>query len=208
MPEIARVLGAPRCCPYTGIVILDICQYGHPVLRQRGAAIKDITDATRQLATDMIETMYAANGVGLAAQQVGQALTLTVIDVSPTDLPWSGQKADGSHLEMPLVLVNPQISSPTGEQLGEEGCLSIPEITADISRAEQVTVSATDLQGQQILFTCTGLLARAVQHELDHLDGILFTDRMDPATRASLAGKLKRMQKETLARLKKHEKKR
>jgi peptide deformylase len=146
----------------------------------------------------MIETMRAADGVGLAAQQVGRAILLTVIDVTPSELPWS----IAPQVPLPLVLVNPHLSHPEGEQLGSEGCLSVPEISAEIRRAAKVTVRAQTLEGKEIAFDCTGILARAAQHELDHLNGILFIDRMDAATRASLAGKLKKMQKETQANLK------
>ena len=103
---------------------------------------------------------------------------------------------------LPLVLVNPRLSNPQGEQTSSEGCLSIPEVNGDIKRAARVTVHAQTLDGQPIVFEATGLLARAAQHELDHLNGILFIDRMDAATRASYSGKLKKMQKETLAKIK------
>lgn len=178
-------------------MIREIVKYGHPVLRAKGRRVERVTAEIRQLAADMIETMYAANGVGLAAQQVGQPLQLTVIDVTKSDLPWTMTPA----LPQPLVLLNPQLGQPRGDQVGTEGCLSIPDISADIRRAAGVTVRAESLTGQPIEFECTGLLARAAQHEIDHLNGILFTDRMDAATRASLAGQLKRLQKETLAKL-------
>jgi peptide deformylase len=129
---------------------------------------------------------------------------LTVIDVTPTEQPWTMSP----QLPMPLVLVNPVISHPQGEQVGSEGCLSVPETSAQIRRAEQVTVRARSLDDKELVFTCTGLLARAAQHEADHLHGILFIDRMDAATRASLAGKLKKMQKETEATLDKPKKSR
>jgi len=103
---------------------------------------------------------------------------------------------------MPLVLLNPVLSEPSGEQVGGEGCLSFPGISADIKRAEEVTVAATDLDNQPLKFRCGGLLARAIQHEVDHLHGVLFTDRMDSATKVSLGGALKRLQKETQAALK------
>jgi len=152
----------------------------------------------------MIETMYAAEGVGLAAQQVGRALMLTVIDVTPSEQPWTMSPK----LSMPLILLNPVLSRPQGEQTGSEGCLSIPEVSGQIRRAAQVTVRAQTLDGGEIEFDCTGLLARAAQHEVDHLNGILFVDRMDAATRASFAGKLKKMQKETEATLVKPKKSR
>jgi peptide deformylase len=188
---------------------LDIVKYGHPTLREKGKRIDRVTPEIRQLAADMIETMHAAEGVGLAAQQIGQPLMLTVIDVGAAERP-SQLFIDGKPQDlataMPLVLVNPQIRKPEGEQVGSEGCLSIPDINADIRRAERVTVHAQKLDGQEIVFECTGFLARAAQHELDHLNGILFIDRMDAATRVSFEGKLKKMQKETLAALPKTKK--
>jgi peptide deformylase len=183
---------------------LDITKYGHPALREKGKRIERVTPEIRNLAADMLETMHAAEGLGLAAQQVGRAVMLTVIDVSgsdrPSELLIDGQPQDLAKA-MPLVLVNPQIRNPEGEQIGAEGCLSIPEVNADIRRAQRVTVRAQSLDGKEIVFDCTGLLARAAQHEIDHLNGILFIDRMDAATRVSFDGKLKKMQKETLAAL-------
>ena len=174
-------------------MILDIVKYGHPVLRQKGERIKQVTPAIRQLAADMIDTMYDKNGVGLAAQQVGRALMLTVIDVSPTDLPWTMSPI----LPMPMVLLNPVLTNLQGEQCSSEGCLSFPEINADIRRAESITLTAMNLDGAEVRFDCTGLLARALQHEFDHLTGILFSDRMSAAARVSLAGRLRKLQKET-----------
>jgi len=186
-------------------VVLDIVKYGHPVLREKGRRIDRVTPEIRQLAGDMLETMYAAEGLGLAAQQVGRAIMLTVIDVAgatdrPSELFIDGKPQDVK-AAMPLVLINPQVLDPEGEQVGSEGCLSIPEVNADIRRAQTITVRAQGLDGQDIVFTCTGLLSRAAQHEVDHLNGILFVERMDAATRASFAGKLKKMQKETVAAL-------
>jgi peptide deformylase len=186
-------------------MVLEITKYGHPVLREKGKRIERVTPQIRALAADMLETMHAAEGLGLAAQQVGHALMLTVIDVSgvtdrPSQLFIDGKMQDLA-ASMPLVLVNPRLRNLEGEQTGSEGCLSIPDVHADIRRANKVTVHALDLDGKEIVFDCTGLLARAAQHEVDHLNGILFVDRMDSATRVSLAGKLKKMQKETLAAL-------
>ncbi|MGO9245539.1 MAG: peptide deformylase [Verrucomicrobiia bacterium] len=185
-------------------MVLDIIKYGHPVLRQKGKRIDRVTPEIRKLADDMVETMRAAEGLGLAAQQVGQALLLTVIDVAHSDRPselFLDGKPQDLPTSMPLVLINPQLRNPEGEQVGPEGCLSIPDVNADIRRAERVTIRAQKLDGQEIVFECTGLLARAAQHEIDHLNGILFVDRMDAATRVSFDGKLKKMQKETLAAL-------
>jgi len=120
------------------------------------------------------------------------------------DRPWAmeidGKPVTGEGL-MPLVLINPVVTEPQGEQIGGEGCLSFPEIVADIKRADRVRVEATNLKGERFHFYCTGLLARAAQHEVDHLNGILFIDRMDSATKASLSGRLKRLQKETKSKL-------
>jgi len=185
-------------------VVLEVTKYGHPVLREKGKRVERVTPEVRQLVADMLETMRAEDGVGLAAQQVGHALMLTVIDVSSSERP-SQLFIDGESLDiptsMPLVLLNPRITKSEGEQIASEGCLSIPEVNAEIRRAEKVTVRATGLDGKELVFDCTGLLARAAQHEIDHLNGILFTTRMDAATRVSFAGKLKKMEKETLAHL-------
>jgi len=189
---------------YTGAVTLEIVKYGHPVLREKGKRVERITPEIRQLAADMVETMYAAKGVGLAAQQIGRPLLLTVLDVRdserPSDMIVDGQAQDLEQ-RMPLALVNPRITATSGEQTGSEGCLSVPEINADIRRAARVTVTAQTLDGNDLTFDCTGLFARAIQHEVDHLHGVLFIDRMDAATRASFSGKLKKLQKETQSQL-------
>ena len=185
-------------------MILAIANYGHPVLRQKGKRVDKVTDEIRRLAADMLETMHDANGVGLAAQQVGEPLMLTVIDISPAEQP-STMEVNGKTVDptqfMPLALLNPVVTNPSGEQVGPEGCLSIPEVSADITRAAEVDVEALTLDGKKIKFRCGGLLARAAQHEVDHLNGILFIDRMDAATRAGFSGQLKRLQKETEAAL-------
>jgi peptide deformylase len=178
-------------------MIRDIVIYGDPVLRTKGKRIEEIDDEIRALAGDMLETMYDANGVGLAAQQVGKALQLTVIDVSdaesrPSQMWIAGEEVDPKH-HMPLILVNPELQLSEESVVGTEGCLSFPEITAEIPRPGKVKVNAQDLQGNRIEFEAAGLLSRALQHEMDHLNGILFIDRMSSAAKASLAGKLKRL---------------
>ena len=180
---------------------LRILQYGSPVLRAKGRRIEEVDERIRQLATDMVETMRAANGVGLAAQQIGEALQLTVIDVSqvedrPSTLKLNGQAVDPKTAS-PLVLINPEIELGSETSLGVEGCLSFPEITGEIERAQAVRARAQTLDGSLIEIEATGLLARALQHEIDHLNGILFVDRMSSAAKAALASRLKRMQKET-----------
>jgi peptide deformylase len=188
-------------------MILPIVQYGHPVLRQKGAKIAKITPAIQQLIADMFETMYAAAGVGLAAQQVGEALQLTVLDVRaakdrPSTLEWRGQPSEVASF-MPLVLINPAIKPFGDPGTGPEGCLSFPEIYADITRPESVEVVALDAKGEQIEFKAGGLLARAVQHEIDHLNGILFIDRMSAASKTELKPELESLQSATKAGLSK-----
>lgn len=187
-------------------MILKVVKYGDPVLRKRGARVEKITPEIRQLVEDMLETMYAAKGVGLAAQQVGVALQVTVIDVRgvtdrPSSLELNGTPADVDGF-MPLVLLNPEIS-PAGDPVaGPEGCLSFPEVYADVVRPERVDVTALDRDGEPIRFRCGGLLARAVQHETDHLHGILFIDRMDKQAKAEVQDDLDFIQAETKADLK------
>jgi peptide deformylase len=182
-------------------MILPILEYGDPLLRAKGKPIDDIDDRIRELAANMIETMHAANGVGLAAQQVGEGLQLTVLDVSLVEDRPSTLKLDGKDVDpraaMPLVLINPEIELYGATETGVEGCLSFPEITGDIERANSVIVRAQTLEGDRIEIEATGFLARAIQHEGDHLNGILFIDRMNSAAKAALSSRLKRLQKET-----------
>ncbi|HVI83591.1 MAG TPA: peptide deformylase [Chthoniobacterales bacterium] len=179
---------------------LSILQYGNPILRAKGKRIGEIDERIRELARNMVETMHAANGVGLAAQQVGEAIQLTVLDVSqiedrPTSMKLNGDQIDPKSA-MPLVLVNPQVELGRETEMGTEGCLSFPEITGEIGRAKSITVRARNLSGEAIEIETGGFLARAIQHEVDHLNGILFIDRMSSAAKASLASRLKRLQKE------------
>ena len=175
------------------------------MLREKGKRVERVTAEIRQLAADMIETMHAANGVGLAAQQIGRALLLAVVDARHSEQP-SELMIDGAPQDiaarMPLVLINLKITGSEGEQNAEEGCLSVPEITATIRRAARVRIEAQDLDGKPLRIEAAGLIARVFQHEIDHLNGILFLDRMDAATRASFAGRIKKLQKETEAGLK------
>src|SRR4249920_3682045 len=167
-------------------MILPILQYGDPTLRAKGERIEKIDEGIRQLAVNMIETMHEAHGVGLAAQQVGRPLQLTVLDVSavedrPSTLKLSGKDVDPKSA-MPIVLINPEVEVRGETEVGMEGCLSFPEITADIERAQSV-------EGEMFQIEATGLLARAIQHEHDHLQGILFIDRMNSAAKAALASR-------------------
>ena len=183
---------------------LPILRYGDPVLRAKGKRIEAIDDRVRELAANMIETMHEANGVGLAAQQVGEALQLTVVDVAAAEDQASTMRLNGAEVEpklsMPLILLNPEVALGDEIALGAEGCLSFPEITGDIWRSIFVTLRAQSLEGEPLEIEASGLLARALQHEVDHLNGILFIDRMSAATKVALRSRLKRMQKENAPR--------
>ena len=182
-------------------MVLEIVKYGHPALRQKGAVVKQVDEKLRQLALDMLETMDAANGVGLAAQQVGVPIQLAVIDVADVEDRPSTLRIDGADVDlaehMPLILLNPKLELGAEKEAGTEGCLSFPEITAEIFRSASVKAKAHTLDGEVLEFEATGLLARALQHEVDHLQGVLFIDRMNSATRTTVAGKLKRLQRES-----------
>jgi len=188
-------------------MILDIVKYGHPVLRQKGARIEKLTPEIKKLAADMLETMHANKGVGLAAQQIGQALQLTVIDVREAKDRPSWLERDGKPSEvdafMPIVLINPEIKPFGNSVTGGEGCLSFPEIFGEIARPESVDVKALNEKGRSVEFRCGGLLARAIQHEVDHLNGILFIDRMTKTAKEELQPQLDALQAATKAGLQK-----
>jgi peptide deformylase len=188
-------------------MILPIVKYGSPVLRQKGARIEKVTPEITKLIADMFETMHENHGVGLAAQQIGRALQLTVIDVTGVEDRPSWVEVGGERVEvetlMPLVLLNPVVKGVGEPAKGSEGCLSFPEIFGEITRPESVDVKALDAKGKPLEFRCGGLLARAVQHETDHLNGILFIDRMEKKAKAELQGELDDLQAKTKADLKK-----
>lgn len=155
------------------MAVLPIRTYPDPVLKRPCRQVREVTPELRQLAADMTETMYQAPGVGLAAPQVGHDLRLVVIDCSP------GQEGCD-----PLALINPRIVRAEGAMVFEEGCLSVPEFTCEVNRYERVVVEATDLEGRSVTLEGEGLLAVCLQHELDHLEGRLFLDRISPLKRA------------------------
>ena len=163
---------------------LEVVKYGHPALRSKGRPIDSIDDSIMQLAEEMIATMYEEEGCGLAAQQVGRSLQLAVIDVMPAfkDRP-SRAWMQGREIEleslMPLVMINPEIH-PVGEErsIETEGCLSIPGLQDEVDRPARVRITCQELSGEMLDFEAEGLLARAAQHEVDHLHGILFIDHL------------------------------
>ncbi len=184
---------------------LEVVKYGHPVLREKGAKISAVTSELRQFAHHMLQTMHAEKGIGLAAHQVGRPVALTVIDVRgvtdrPSKLYLRGEEVDPTRF-MPMVLINPELKLLGSSVTSAEGCLSFPEIYADIARAESVDVVALDLEGNQLEFRCSGLLARVIQHETDHLRGILFIDRMSKAAKEEFRERLTALQAATKAAL-------
>lgn len=180
---------------------LKIVHYNDPILRKKGAAVTAFNAALKKLAAEMVETMHAAEGIGLAAQQVGQAIQLCVIDLRPAEAKFDWNY-DGARLPlelfMPLALVNPEVTlAPEPETVYEEGCLSFPGIRGDVVRPDEITVKFKDVAGHPHVLQCDGLMARCVQHEVDHLNGILFIDRMEKDVLALLEPELKALKKQT-----------
>ena len=163
------------------MAIRPIVRYGEPVLHAPAAPVERIDDALRALLADMVETMYAAPGIGLAAPQIGVALRLIVIDLSVGEQP--GQL---------IQLVNPEILEREGEQRHEEGCLSIPGYGGTPARPARLSVRGLDPEGHERVFSASELLARAFCHEIDHIDGLVFVDRLSPLKRDLLKRKLRK----------------
>ncbi len=160
------------------MAVLAVRKYGDPALRRRAADVKDITPEVRKIVADMIDTMYDEVGVGLAAPQVGISLRLIVVS-----------RDEGRDVQ---ALINPVIAVQGGQATAEEGCLSIPGIFAPVTRAEWVSVEAKDLDGRPLTLDARNFFARVLQHELDHLDGVFFIDRLDPVTRDRIKRKIKK----------------
>ena len=158
--------------------------YGDPILRTRAEPVTSFGPELRDLVLGMYECMYRAEGIGLAAPQVGERLRVFVIDVA--------EEEDTPRVKR--AFVNPVLVERTGTVTGEEGCLSIPGIRSDVKRAARIVVEAFDENGEPFRFEAAGLLSRAIQHETDHLDGVLFIDRLSAIQRKLLEGKLKRFQ--------------
>jgi peptide deformylase len=178
-------------------MILPIVLFGDPVLRTVGAKVGAITDEVKRFVEDMLDTMRDADGVGLAAQQVGLAVQLAVVDIREVEDRPSKMWVNGVEVDpagyMPMVLLNPELTFGSEKELGVEGCLSFPKMNADISRFTKLRCKTTTLENMPLEFEAEGFLARAIQHEVDHLNGVLFIDRMSSAAKAGLAGKLKRL---------------
>jgi peptide deformylase len=163
----------------------DIVKFGAKILRKKCAPVGTINDEVRDLISHLFDSMRAAEGVGLAAPQIAHARRICVIDVSFQQPEYP-----------PVALINPRIVDRQGEQIGEEGCLSFPDMYGDVKRAERVAVEALDLNGETFTTEGDGFYARALQHELDHLDGVLFIDHLSSLKRQLMRGALKRLKKE------------
>ena len=163
---------------------LNILHFPDPRLREVALPVEQVDDTVRQLVDDMLETMYAAPGIGLAATQVNVARRIIVIDIS-------------EEKDQPLCLINPQILQLDGIEEMEEGCLSVPGGFERVQRAEQVTVSALDREGQSFEMSAEGLLAVCIQHEIDHLDGKLFVDYLSQLKRSRIRKKLEKEQRQS-----------
>lgn len=187
---------------------LKISFYGEPILTQKGKKITDFSDDLKKLYQDMLDTMYKEEGIGLAAQQVGLALQFCVIDVPnhpeyPITCILDG-KPMSPQLLMPMVLINPIVDFlPSDEYYYEEGCLSFPEIKADVARPELIIVKYQDIDGNAHNLECDGLLGRCIQHEVDHLNGILFIDRMEKEAYSEIKKDIQTLKKLTLSNKKK-----
>ncbi len=179
-------------------MLLSIKQYGDPVLRAKSAPIEQVDAEIKTLAENMLETMYAANGIGLAAPQIGLNIRMIVIDIPEDEeeevelITVNGEECSPYSI-MPMVFINPELEPYDSEGLFTEGCLSVHEIRSNVSRPLRVKAKLTQLDGSVMEVDCGGLLARCLQHEYDHLEGKLFTDRVSSASRLTLAKKLRRL---------------
>ncbi|MBI1805746.1 MAG: peptide deformylase [Ignavibacteria bacterium] len=181
------VILVANCISYDGhMSVLPIYTYGAPVLRKKARPVKQVTDEIVKLVVDMFETMHKANGIGLAANQVGSPVRVIVIDVSEME-----EMKDVK----PLTLINPQIVHQTGMWVMEEGCLSIPEVRDDVERAESITLRYKDSNFHDLELEVGGMLARVILHEIDHLNGVLFIDHLSPEKKKIHADRLKQIQR-------------
>jgi peptide deformylase len=165
------------------MALLDILHFPDPRLRIKAKPVPAVTDATRRLIKDMLETMYAAPGIGLAATQVGVDERVIVVDVS-----------DDS--DEPMAFINPEILTQEGREISQEGCLSVPGVYEDVERAERIRVRALDRNGKQLEFDADGLLAICIQHEIDHLNGKLFVDYLSDLKRQRIRKRIEKEERE------------
>jgi peptide deformylase len=177
------------------MAILEVLKFPDPRLRKKGVAVKTVTPELQTLAQDMLETMYSSNGIGLAAAQVNKQVRLIVLDTRPRE---NGRYKPEEMTELekavtqPLVIFNPALTKKEGKTTYDEGCLSVPTYFETVERANLIEVSGLDADGKPIKFTTDGLLAICIQHEIDHLDGKLFIDRLSPVKSMRIKNKIKK----------------
>ena len=177
------------------MAILEILKFPDPRLRKKGVAVKEVTPELKTLAEDMLETMYSFKGIGLAAAQVDRQVRLIVLDTRPRE---NGRYKleDLTELEkavpQPLIIFNPEITKKTGKTTYDEGCLSVPTYFETVERYDLIEVKGLDIDGKPFTFETDGLLAIAIQHEIDHLDGKLFIDRLSPIKSVRIKNKIKK----------------
>lgn len=173
---------------------LKVFKYGEKVLREKANPVAVVDDRLRKLAADMLETMHDAKGVGLAAEQVGRLERMCVIDI-PEGCEEADDEIFNAPIAMPLVLFNPEIVAQEGSQRDKEGCLSFPNVGGTLTRAAQVACQYLDAENRPQMITARGFLARALQHEIDHLNGVLYIDHMSAVERLAHSAKLKKLAK-------------
>ena len=188
---------------------LRIVHYNDPVLRTKGEKVNVFDNALAALAADMVDAMHEARGIGLAAQQIGRPLQLCVVDLRESDADFTWE-IDGAKppldLFMPLVLANPKVAvvPNTPDTVYEEGCLSFPNIRGDVTRPDAIVVTFQDERGVPHTLKCDGLFSRCIQHEVDHLNGVLFIERMDKKTRSAIDEDVKALARETREKVRKN----
>lgn len=183
------------------MAVLEVLTFPNPILRKKGKPVEKVDESIRKLADDMLETMYAERGIGLAAPQVGQSLRMFVMDTRPREA--ESERYDLSsmteleqkvieQLGAPMVLINPEIIDKRGKQTYDEGCLSLPSYFETVERYDWIRVKALDRQGNPMEFEVDGLMSVCIQHENDHLDGKLFVDRLSPIKSQRLISKIRK----------------
>lgn len=177
------------------MAILEVLTFPNPILRRKSKPVEKVTAEYKKFTQDMLETMYDQRGIGLAAPQVGRLERVIVLDTSPRD---NSRYEDDDQTELekntpqPLILINPEIIEKDGETTYQEGCLSIPSYFEEVTRAEHIKVRMLNLDGETVEFEADGLLAICIQHEIDHLDGKLFIDRLSPVKSNRIKNKIKK----------------
>lgn len=188
------------------MAVLPIVTYGHPALRKKGESVSQFTPALRKLADDMLQTMHLAEGIGLAAQQVNLSLQFFVMDLRDSEWTFT-YELNGTRppldLIMPMVMINPVVTpDPEPITVASEGCLSFPGLHGDLDRPDRIEVRYQDLEGHDNTLICDGMFSRCIQHEVDHLNGILYIDRMQRDSLAAIDRDLKQLKKQTRRDLK------